>query len=314
MLKPFTLEPVYRDYVWGGNRLRPDAEITAEAWVIYEENIIKSGPYGGRTLAEAAESEGESLLGSNAVAQTGCRFPLLIKLLDCAKWLSLQVHPNDKQAESLEGPGHLGKTETWYVVEADEGAQLLSGLKDGVSKEDIRTAVGKKEILDLVVHRKVQAGDYLFMAPGTIHACGPGLLIYEVQQTSDITYRVYDWDRPKTGRRQLHIEQSIEVLNPAARGEVHRSTTCRNEICRDNLVTCNYFSLDLISGSTGSLTIDTIGKSFSAITILEGTLKAKGDGWNFDLEPYQTILIPSDCSRFSISLSTQVRALHTFIA
>jgi mannose-6-phosphate isomerase len=122
MLNPFKLTPTYRDYVWGGKRLRPEAEITAEAWVVYEEDRVADGPYVGKTLAEVAELEGEALLGRKAVALTGKRFPLLIKLLDCAAWLSLQVHPNDEQAERLEGPGFFGKTEAWYVIEAEKGS------------------------------------------------------------------------------------------------------------------------------------------------------------------------------------------------
>ena len=220
MLYPFKLNPTYRDYVWGGKRLRPQADITAEAWVVYEEDTVAGGPYAGRTLAEVAELEGEALLGSRPVALTGKRFPLLIKLLDCARWLSLQVHPNDEQAERLAGPGFFGKTEAWYVVDAQPGAQLISGFRPGVTRQAIHNAVGKKAILDIVETRNVKAGDTIFIAPGTIHALGAGLLIYEVQQSSDLTYRVYDWDRPVTGTRKLHIEESMVVLDPDAAGNV----------------------------------------------------------------------------------------------
>ena len=166
MLYPFKLTPTYRDYVWGGKRLRPQADITAEAWVVYEEDQVADGPYAGKTLAEVAEMEGEALLGSQAVALTGKRFPLLIKLLDCARWLSLQVHPNDEQAERLEGPGFFGKTEAWYVVEAEEGAQLISGFRPGVTREDIHNAVGKKAILDLVETEMSRPGIRFSLRPG----------------------------------------------------------------------------------------------------------------------------------------------------
>ena len=142
MLKPLILNPTYKDYVWGGRRLRTGGDITAEAWVIYEKNLVKSGLYSGRTLEEVAAIEGETLLGTNAIQKTGRRFPLLIKLLDCASWLSLQVHPSDEQAQRLEGPGNFGKTEAWYVVDADENAQLISGFLDGVTHRQIQKAVG----------------------------------------------------------------------------------------------------------------------------------------------------------------------------
>ena len=309
MLKPFKLEPTYRDYVWGGNRLRTDEEITAEAWVVYEKNKITTGPYTDRTLEEVTGIEGVSLIGVNAIRQTGPRFPILIKLLDCARWLSLQVHPNDEQAQRLEGPGHFGKTEAWYVVDADENAQLLSGFRHEVSRKQIREAVGKKTILDLVARQKVKAGDYVLMRPGTIHALGPGLLIYEVQQTSDITYRVYDWDRQKTGRRKLHIEQAIDVLDPDSRGAVCHKKTSVNETSRENLVTCKYFSVNLVSSPAGTVQLDTQRKSFFAVTVLEGSPSIHGECWSLNLNQFESVLIPAVCGHFSIHCTGKVLAL-----
>ena len=117
--------------MWGGDRLRPGHNPTAEAWVIWENDRIETGPLAGKTLGEAAQEFGSALLGQKAVARTGMRFPLLIKLLDCAQWLSLQVHPNDEQALRLEGPGQFGKTEAWHVLEAQAGATLIAGVKPG---------------------------------------------------------------------------------------------------------------------------------------------------------------------------------------
>src|SRR5690242_6726517 len=127
------LEPVYRDYVWGGDRLRPGHAPTAEAWVVWEGDHIESGPLTGRPLGEAAAEHGQALLGRKAVAKTGDRFPLLIKLLDCAQWLSLQVHPNDALAVKLEGVGQFGKTEAWHVLDAKPDAKLIAGLKPDIS-------------------------------------------------------------------------------------------------------------------------------------------------------------------------------------
>jgi mannose-6-phosphate isomerase len=319
MLQPFKLEPTYRDYVWGGTRLRPGDsltaghDVTAEAWVVYEGNTILNGPYAGRTLSEAAGAEGAALLGGKSVAQTGVRFPLLIKLLDCAQWLSLQVHPNDEQAEQLEGQGHFGKTEAWYVVEADEGAKLLSGFRAGVTQNEIQKAVGTKAILDLVEHRDVKPGDTLFMSPGTIHALGPGLLIYEVQQTSDLTYRVYDWDRPMMGRRVLHIDQAIQTLNPDARGEVQPGNLDTRITRRENLLSCDYFSLDLIAGQSGFLAVDNGGKTFSALTVLEGQVVVQGEDWDLVLNKFETCLVPANANRYSIKLSKPVRALLAYV-
>ena len=309
MLYPFKLTPTYRDYVWGGKRLRPEAYITAEAWVVYAEDKVVEGQYAGKTLAEVAELEGEALLGSRVVAQTGKRFPLLIKLLDCARWLSLQVHPNDEQAERLEGPGFFGKTEAWYVIEADEGAQLFSGLRSGVTREDIQNAVGNKAVLDLVECRNVKAGDTIFIAPGTIHALGPGLLIYEMQQSSDLTYRVYDWDRPQTGTRKLHIEQSIAVLDPQAGGNVIPTGSNPAASGRKELVSCQYFSLELIADHSGPLPIDIHGKSFSALTTLNGSITVHAAGWSFELGALETLLIPAVSGSYQVEVSNGAKAL-----
>jgi len=217
---PFKLEPEFREYIWGGSRLRPDAERTAEAWVVYENNLVVSGPFKGKRLKEVALVAGESLLGQAVMKRTGMKFPLLVKLLDSQKWLSLQVHPNDAQAVRWEGTGSFGKMEGWYIIEAEEGAMLLSGFNPGTSQADISDTIGEKDMLEIVSRKAVKKGDAILITPGTIHAIGPGLMVYEVQQTSDITYRVYDWDRPTTEGRKLHIKQALDVLDPYAGGEV----------------------------------------------------------------------------------------------
>ncbi len=131
------LSPEYRDYVWGGDRLRPRHSPTAEAWVIWENDRIETGPLAGKSLAEAALEYSSDLLGEKAVARTGMRFPLLVKILDCAQWLSLQVHPNDEQVLQLEGPGQFGKTEAWHILEAESGAKLIAGVKPGTSPMEL---------------------------------------------------------------------------------------------------------------------------------------------------------------------------------
>jgi len=314
MLLPFKLTPTYRDYVWGGKRLRPEADITAEAWIVYEEDKIADGVYAGKSLAEVVELEGEALLGRKVVAQTGNRFPLLIKLLDCAKWLSLQVHPNDEQAERLEGPGYFGKTEAWYVIEAKEGAQLISGFRPGMTREDIQNAVGKKDILNLVERRDVKAGDTIFITSGTIHALGSGLLIYEVQQNSDLTYRVYDWDRPMTGRRELHIEESISVLDPDAGGNVIPKDPNTPTLGRKELVSCKYFTLELINGRLRSVPINIKGESFSALTALHDSITVYGTDWSFKLYSLETLLIPAICGEYWIKFTSEASALISYCA
>lgn len=294
------LAPEYRDYVWGGSRLRPEIVPTAEAWVIYEQDRIATGPLAGQTLAQVAGQYGEALLGRAAVARTGARFPLLIKLLDCAAWLSLQVHPNDEQAQRLEGPGHFGKTEAWYFIEAEPGAEILCGLQPGTSPETLAQAVRGGALLDHMRRLPVTAGDAVLILPGTIHALGPGLLVYEVQQTSDITYRVWDWNRPATEGRKLHIELSLAVSDPGVQADlVHAAAQPAGG--RQELVTSPYFRLEVLAGDGQPVALDTRGESFHTLTVIAGQAQVDGPGWSERLARFESAVVPAACGAYTLT-------------
>ena len=297
-LQPFKLEPEYREYVWGGNRIRPDVTRTAEAWLIYENNTITEGLLKGMSLSEAATQEGEALLGGTVVEKTGKRFPLLIKLLDCADWLSLQVHPNNAQAEFWEGPGNFGKMEAWYIVSAKPGAQLVSGFKSGTTKEAVARAVGTNELLDIIESKDLKTGDAILISPGTIHALGPGLLVYEVQQTSDITYRVYDWDRPIKAGRKLHLEQAADVLAPEVGGDLVSME--RAYPGEDPLIECEFFALRVITNNEHTVKCDTRSQSFHCLTMVEGEGIIEGEDWLRQMGRFEALLIPASCGRYHI--------------
>ena len=286
-----SLKPEYRDYVWGGQRLRP-GELTAESWVIYENDLITSDPLVGMTIGAAAVQYGAELLGKKGIEHNGNQFPLLIKLLDCAQWLSLQVHPNDQQAVQLEGPGNNGKTEAWFVLDAAPEAKIIAGVQTGTTAEDLAQAIRQGTILDVAQYIPVKTGDTIFMPAGTIHALGPGLLVYEVQETSDITYRVFDWNRPQTSTRKLHIEKSLAVANPAARseavplpvlpdGQAHR--LCQSE----------FFTLDILNSQSQPLTLNTSGSSFHALTVIEGSARISSGGETILLHKFDSLIVPA---------------------
>jgi mannose-6-phosphate isomerase len=295
----FRLIPEYRDYVWGGGRLKPGVSPIAEAWVVYEKDRIEAGPYAGRTLGEAAAEQGTALLGKQTYQHTGLRFPLLIKLLDCAAWLSLQVHPNDQQAQQLEGAGQFGKTEAWYFLDAAPVAEMLCGLIPGTTPEALAKAIRTGKLLDLTQRIPVTKGDSIFISPGTIHALGPGLLVYEVQQTSDITYRVYDWDRPATPQRQLHIEKSIAVANPAAAAKSQPQPPLTDG-SQHTLITCDYFTLEILASKSKTIQLDTREESFHALTVLDGQALVAGAGWQQTLGHFETALVPAACGSYTI--------------
>ena len=207
------LEPQFKPRVWGGRRLAErfgleTDEPIGEAWVVFDENKVASGPYAGRVLAEVLPELGETFLGRAVVERYGYRLPLLVKFLDTADWLSVQVHPDDAYARAHEAEsGWLGKAEAWVVLEAEPGAQIVYGVKRPVTRKELRAAALDGSILELLNFAPVRAGDVIYVPPGTIHALGPGLLVLEVQQRSDLTYRLYDYGRG----RALHLDRALDV-------------------------------------------------------------------------------------------------------
>lgn len=302
------LQPQYRDYVWGGReRLRP-GRLTAEAWIVYEHDLVAEGPLAGQTLGQVAADYGAALLGRRAIVRTGTRFPLLIKLLDCAAWLSVQVHPNDEQARRLEGEGHFGKTEAWHILAADPGATLIAGIKAGTRAADLARAIRDGRVIDLCCYFPTQAGDTIFMRAGTIHALGPGVFLYEVQQTSDLTYRVYDWGRPATPDRPLHIDKSIAVTDPSLVGVPiplpDVEGTARLALCHSE-----YFTLEMLTSSDRPMELDTGDESFHALTIIEGEVRVIVHHRHYHVGRLETALVPAATGAYRLEPVGHFRAL-----
>lgn len=308
----FLLEPEYRDYVWGGSRLRPDIVPTAEAWVIYANDRIIDGPAAGKTLGQAAAEYGPALLGTRPMAQTGLRFPLLIKLLDCAAWLSLQVHPNDEQARRLEGEGMFGKTEAWHFLDAEPGSTILCGLQPGSTQAEMSESIRTGKLLNCMQRLPVRVGDSIFIRPGMIHALGPGLLVYEVQQTSDITYRVWDWDRPQTEKRRLHIDKSIEVADPSASGQMIDPPAFVDGAAH-TLVSCPFFTMQLVTAAANPVALDTRGETFHALTVLSGRARVEGSGWSLELGPLQSAVAPADAGAYQVTPLGELKMLKASV-
>lgn len=314
----FMLEPQYRDYVWGGQRLRP-GQLTAETWAIYEGDMIRGGPFAGRTLAEATLQAPEDLLGTRPLerlkaqtAEGGPRFPLLVKLLDCADWLSLQVHPDDAQAAALAGPGNFGKTEAWHVLQADPGAEILAGFEPGVPREEALRAVREGSLLDYTRRIPLQAGDTVFIRAGTLHALGPGLLMYEVQQTSDITYRVFDWNRPASAGRKLHIDESLLVLDTSAAAQPIPPAAFEDGALQKRIAS-PYFHLSLLTAERIPAALNPDGKSFHAVTCIEGGLTLDGEGWTLLLEQYQSAVVPASAGGYHAVPRARSQALVAWV-
>jgi mannose-6-phosphate isomerase len=286
----FLLEPQYRERVWGGQRLKAADPPVGEAWVAFGESRVRGGAHAGRTVAELAGEYGEQLLGRGVFEAYGSRFPLLVKLLDCADWLSVQVHPDDEQARRLVGPGEFGKSEAWHFIEAEPGATIYAGVKPGTSEEELEAAIREGRVLEVAERLEVKAGETVYIPAGTLHALGPGLLLYEVQQSSDTTYRVYDWDRPASAGRRLHVEESVEVTDPrkvaAARPAPRLSGTAAA-----GALACPYFELEVIRLGGEALGGDTRGETFHLLTLTEGEAELSAEGEAVSLRKYETALV-----------------------
>jgi mannose-6-phosphate isomerase len=235
---------------------------------------------------------------------------LLIKLLDCAQWLSVQVHPNNDQAVELEGPGQFGKTEAWHILEAKPDATLIAGLKPGTSQETLARSIREGSVIDYARYVPVKAGDTVFMPAGTLHALGPGLLVYEVQQTSNWTYRVYDWDRPQTEARPLHIDKSIQVTRAEIEPPVIPLPEC-GEGAQQQLIRCDYFTLEMLCATTETIELDTRGESFHAITLIEGRAALQARKERLALDTFQTALIPASMGSYQFEPLSGCRALKS---
>lgn len=296
-MNPLRLEPRLAARVWGGTRLGrgEDGQPIGEAWVLHEDSRVRGGPHDGRTLGDLAAEFPAELLGTRA---RGERFPLLIKLLDCAEWLSVQVHPDDEQAARLVGPGELGKTEAWYILEARPGAQLIAGVREGTSPGELRSAILEGRVMEHAAYQPVGEGDTVFVPAGTLHALGPGLFLYEVQQTSDTTYRVYDWDRPASAGRALHLKESAEVTT--TRPPQWRPAQPLEPGESRELLRSDYFVLEGLRCGPEPLERNTRGESFHALTVIQGhgTLHAAGE--TLPLAPLDTVLLPAGVGEYRL--------------
>jgi mannose-6-phosphate isomerase len=306
------LEPQLHERVWGGQRLQAGSNPIGEAWVVHEANRVAGGRLDGLTLRDVTLAHGAELLGEANQSRFRAMFPLLIKLIDTSDWLSIQVHPDDVHARSLEGPNAVGKTEAWHILEAEPESRLIAGLGTALDMEGLGTAVRDGTIIDHVRYQTVQEADTLFIPPGAIHALGPGLFIYEVQQSSDITYRVFDWHRPTSDNRPLHLDESLAVLDAGVEVSVMPDDPSEGAIVRE-LVSCRYFLFESIDVGNDPVQADTGGATFHALTSVAGSVTVSGDGWSEQLDRYQSLLVPASVGPYMMAALEPGRVLRASV-
>ena len=296
---PLKLSAPLKDYIWGGVRLKTEygfisSEKIAEAWVLADrpdgQSVVQNGELKGKTLGEAIEIFGDGCLGRNA--ESFRYFPLLIKLIDAKDKLSVQVHPDDVYA--LKNEGEFGKTEMWYVLDAAPGAQLIYGLKRSVTKEELGRYINEDRITEICNFVPVKKDDVFFIPAGTVHAIGEGMLIAEVQQNSNITYRVSDYGRlGADGKpRALHKEKALEVIwgEPTPLKTDYGETVApgRKE---KQLADCKYFKVSVtdLDGKTEMAEKD----SFVSLLVLEGKAVLRYAGGDMEIKKADSLFIPA---------------------
>lgn len=309
----FKLKPVFKDYIWGGTRLKNDYgfdtgyDKTAEGWMLacHKDgvNTISGGKYDGINLDDLIAKEGlEKIGGTNCLKFP--YFPVLIKLIDAHESLSIQVHPDDEYARKVEN--EFGKTEIWYVLDADEDSELIYGFKEKISREKFRRSIENKTLLQDLNSVKVKKGDLFFIEAGTVHAIGKGALIAEIQQNSNCTYRVYDYGRlGNDGRpRELHIDKAVDVSNtvppkydtkPMGKEEMHQGYISQQ------LTKCDLFSVDRYA-VTDKLSLEADKSSFNHILVIDG----KGTINNREAVKGDSYLVPADFGKYEIQGQIEV--------
>lgn len=318
MLYPLKLKAALKDYIWGGRRLieefhkETELDTVAESWELAArdegENVIVNGRYKNFTIREYMKELGKVVLGERAKRFPA--FPLMVKILDAKETLSVQVHPSNEEAKVL--PNAEGKTELWYIMDAKPGAKLLFGVKEKMTKEEFREHIKNNTLLEKCNYAEPKKGDVMLVTPGTLHAIGAGILLLEVQQNSNTTYRAYDYDRRgKDGKpRELHVKEAEQVvkLNPPKSntektvklpsiGNAEREEIGNNEYFRSEHVKLN-----------GEAEFFTDENTFKTFTVISGDMKlsVNNEKLNDDekeilLNTGDTVFLPANMGKFKIS-------------
>ena len=310
---PLQLERTLSPRLWGGERLESFLNLSepfeadeplGESWQVYAKNRIKNGDLAGRTFEEAAKDYGEALLGSSSLARYGVMVPLLAKFIDAADKLSIQVHPDDAYAREHESEsGHLGKSEAWVILEAEPGAEVIWGFKDALSEAEVREAVREGRLEPHLNHVPVGVGDVVYNPAGTVHAIGVGILLFEIQESSDLTYRLYDYDRRGASgeKRELHLDKALEVADLSP-GEHAKVTPRALGEGKTELLNTEHFAVERweVSGMQNETTDP---ESFDILTVIEGGLELTAGakvGEKISLSRGESVVLPASLGDYTL--------------
>lgn len=307
MLYPLKFRPILKERIWGGNKLKSvlnkeiTSDITGESWEISavagDISVVENGELKGKNLQELINENPENLLGKQVFERFGKDFPILIKFIDAREDLSIQVHPNDELAQKRHNC--FGKTEMWYVMDASEDANLIVGFNKDLTKEEYQNHLQNGTLTEIMNYEKVKEGSTFFINTGKVHAIGGGVLLAEIQQTSDITYRLYDFNRrDKDGNlRELHTEQALDAIDYQKK-EDFKVTYKTQENIPNNMVSCPYFITNYLK-LTKDFSVG-IENSFHIYMCVKGEAEIVFQDKIIKMEKGESLLVPACCKNISI--------------
>ena len=318
---PIKFEPILKEKIWGGSKLiskfnkKSILKNIGESWEISAVegsiSVVSNGELAGKTLREIIETYKDKLIGKNNYSNFGHNFPLLIKFIDAKQDLSVQVHPDNVLAK--ERHNSVGKSEMWYIMQADKDSRLILGFKQAITLDKYLDLLEEKKIMSVLKEVSVKKGDAFFIAPGTIHSIGAGVVLAEIQQTSDITYRIYDFDRvDKLGnKRELHTDLAVEAINFSNKIETnHKYSTFINSL--NTVVKCEYFTTNFIH-VVGEKELDySKTDSFVIFMCVQGNATISIDEYAENLNFGETVLIPATADKVVI-ISKNCRMLEVTV-
>ncbi|MCK5846045.1 MAG: class I mannose-6-phosphate isomerase [Bacteroidales bacterium] len=323
MLGPLKFLPLFKNKIWGGNKIKtilkhdfsplPNCgELWAISGVPGNESIVAEGPLEGNNLNELLEIYMSDLVGDKVHDIFQNEFPLLIKFLDANDWLSIQVHPDDELAKAR--GFERGKTEMWYVIQADNGAKLIKGFSQNTSRGEYLTALNDNTLPEILNYENTKEGDAFYIEAGKVHALGPGILLTEIQQAADITYRMYDWDRKdETGNgRKLHTDEAMEAIDfKAEKGGKIEYHSHKNQSMP--MVDEKYFTTNIIEiNQPMEKNYDELD-SFVIYIITKGSFILKSEQGNMDLGIGDTVLLPAITQKVELHPLPTATLLEVFI-
>lgn len=311
----FKLIPAFKDYIWGGTKLKQEygknsnLDVVAETWELSTHpdglTLIGSGEYEGQTLLSYIEKNGKKVLGYKCILEKD--IPILIKFIDAKDALSIQVHPDNDYA--LKNENDFGKTEMWYIVEAEPDAKLIYGFNKEITKEEFEKAIKENTLTNFVNEVNVKAGDVFFLEPGTMHAIGKGIVIAEIQQRSNVTYRIYDFGRlGLDGKpRELHISKALDVtsLKTYEKANVNYKFENYENAEKALLVNCPYFNVELLK-LNGNISLESTEQSFTNLLILNGCCEIICEDSCLFAKKGESVFIPANSGKYTIKGTSNI--------